>query len=179
MWLRLGALVTVIGLTLLIGKLTGLTDKISVESVRASVEDAGVLGMVVFVAAFTLGGLIHIPALIFIAAAVAAYGRVAGTAVAFAGAVVSVTTTFIVIRAVGGQALAEVKRPLLVKMLRHLDDRPIRTLILLRTVFWVSAPLNYTLALTRLKLRDYVVGSAVGLVIPIALLSLVFHELLL
>jgi uncharacterized membrane protein YdjX (TVP38/TMEM64 family) len=59
-----------------------------------------------------------------------------------------------------------------------LDDHPIRTVFLLRLVFWMSPPLNYGLAMTEIRLRDYLVGSGAGLVAPIAGLCVAFHYIL-
>ncbi len=50
---------------------------------------------------------------------------------------------------------------------RRLDERPITTVLLLRTVFWLAPPLNYALALSSVRFRHYLIGSAAGLVAPV------------
>jgi uncharacterized membrane protein YdjX (TVP38/TMEM64 family) len=45
---------------------------------------------------------------------------------------------------------------------------------ILRLILWMAPPLNYALAMSAVRFRDYVIGSALGLLIPIALASLFF-----
>ena len=42
-------------------------------------------------------------------------------------------------------------------------------------MLWMAPPLNYALAMSKLRFREYIIGSAIGLVIPIALVSLLFE----
>ena len=57
------------------------------------------------------------------------------------------------------------------------QERPVRSVALLRLVFWMFPPLNYALALSPVGLRDYVVGSALGLVLPLAVMAALFGSL--
>jgi uncharacterized membrane protein YdjX (TVP38/TMEM64 family) len=62
-------------------------------------------------------------------------------------------------------------------MLGHLDARPIRTVFALRLVLWLAPALNYALALTRARFRDYAIGSALGLILPVAGAAILFDWL--
>ena len=55
--------------------------------------------------------------------------------------------------------------------------RPILTVALLRLFLWVAPPINYALALSTVRYRDYAAGSALGLAIPTALAAVVFGYL--
>ena len=59
------------------------------------------------------------------------------------------------------------------RVLSHLDERPIRSVFLLRTVFIMAPGVNYGLAITKVKFRDYLIGSAFGLIVPIAVSSFI------
>lgn len=142
------------------------------ERIQQMMESAGLWGFLLFVAIFAVGELLHIPGVVFVGAAMLVYDRAWGTAAAFTGAVTSVTVSFLVVRAVGGQALAQIERPLVKKILARLEQRPIATVILLRLVFWMAPPVNYALAMTRLRFREYLLGSAIGLVVPVVLAAL-------
>jgi len=173
-WIRIGALILLMTGLYVLGRVTGWTEELSTERVRALMQVAGVWGFATFVALFAVGELLHIPGLVFVGAAVLAYGRIGGGAASFVGALVSLTLTFIVVRTVGGKPLQQIQRPLMARMLAHLDERPIRTVALLRMVFWMGPVLNYGLALSSVRYRDYLLGSALGLVLPIAAASMVF-----
>jgi len=49
--------------------------------------------------------------------------------------------------------------------------------VLLRMLFQTLPALNYTLALTGVKFRDYLIGTLLGLPLPIALYCLFFDFL--
>lgn len=160
-----------------VAKLTGITDDVDVDVVRGFMESAGVWGFFAFVAIFALGELMHIPGMVFVGAAALAYGDALGIAAAYTGAVASVITSFFVVRAIGGQPLAGAKRPWMKKILARLDRQPVRTVAFLRFLFWLSPALNYGLAMSSVRFREYLVGSAIGLAIPIPLVVLLFDRI--
>ena len=90
------------------------------------------------------------------------------------GGTIAVCVSFLVMRTVGGRAFTQIDKPWVVRMLHRLDLHPIRTVIILRLVFVLYPSLNYLLALTSIRFRDYLIGSAIGLVIPISLFVLFF-----
>jgi uncharacterized membrane protein YdjX (TVP38/TMEM64 family) len=170
-WWRLAALGGLgIGL-IAVGKLSGVADRLSLTRIHGHVLAAGAWGPILFVALFTLGELVHVPGMVFVAAAVLAYGRAAGGGLALAGALVSLSVSFAVVRAVGGKPFAAVRWSLVAKLLASLDARPVRTIVLLRLLLWMAPQLNYALALSRVRFSHYFIGSAIGLVLPITVIS--------
>ena len=160
-----------------VAKATGLSESVDVDSVRAFMETAGPLGFAGFVGVFALGELMHVPGFVFVGAASVAYGAALGSGAAYLGALTSVSLSFVVVRTIGGQPLAEVKRPLVKRILSHLDERPLRTVMILRLIFWMAPALNYALAMSKVRFRDYLLGSALGLIIPIPLVVIFFDWL--
>ena len=174
---RLVALAVLFFGSLLIAHVTGLTERIDVETIRAFMDSAGALGFVAFLLAFAVGELLHIPGLVFVGAASVAYGETLGIVAAYLGAIGSVTLSFFVVRLIGGQPLAEVERPFVKRVLRRLDDQPLLTVTVLRFVFWMSPALNYVLAMSNVRYREYLIGSALGLLVPIPIVVLFFDSL--
>jgi uncharacterized membrane protein YdjX (TVP38/TMEM64 family) len=134
-----------------------------VDAVRA----AGPWGMFVLVALFALGTAVNLPGFVFVGAAVAIYGANVGFLVALVGAVVSVNFTFGLGRALGLGRGTVLERPWQRWLVERLDRHPVAIMAALRTLVVVSPPVSYALALTRLRHRDYALGSAVGLIVPI------------
>lgn len=162
-WVRLGiALLLVLGLAW-VGRASGVLSDLSMDGVRAQVMGAGSWGVLVFLGLFCLGQLLHVPGLLFVGAGLLIYGAWAGLILGMVGALCSVTVSFYVVRLTGGAALAELQSPWAKKLLARLDARPITTVCLLRLVLWLSPPLNYALALTKVRFHAYLLGSAVGL----------------
>ena len=93
------------------------------------------------------------------------------------GSLVAVTLSFFVVRAIGGQPLGEVKRPIVVKLMRRLETQPIRTIAFLRILLFVSPWLNYALAMSSVRPRDYMIGSAIGVAPPVVVMVFFFDWL--
>jgi uncharacterized membrane protein YdjX (TVP38/TMEM64 family) len=177
-WWRLGALaVLIIGLVVL-GKVNGITASLSTERIRTAVQAAGWWGAVLFVALFCVGELVHVPGWVFMAAGTIAYGFLGGFLLGTVGALCSCSMSFFIVRAVGGRPLGAIRWRWARKLLAQLESHPLRTVIVLRLVFWVGPQLNYALALSNVRFRDYLVGSAVGLVLPLAGMALFFDRIL-
>jgi hypothetical protein len=109
---RLLILAVVLAALFGVGKLTGIVDRVNTESIRASVETAGPWGFLLFIAVFALGELVHVPGMVFVAAAILAYGRVVGFTLALVASIIAVSVSFLLVRAIGGRAIAEIERPL-------------------------------------------------------------------
>ena len=157
---------------------TGVTGRFTSDSVRSLVAGRGLSGVVAFIVVFSAGQLLRVPSLVFVAAAVAVYGRNSGILVALLGALISATVSFAVVRAFAGRALADIQRPLIRRLLTHIDSRPVLTVALLRLIFQTAPPLNYALPMTAVRGRDHLVGSVLGLPVPVVVMAFFFDWLL-
>jgi uncharacterized membrane protein YdjX (TVP38/TMEM64 family) len=151
---------------------TGLRERFTVNGMRAMMAAAGGWGVLIYSATYCAGLLLYIPGTVFFAVAVLAWGPWIGGVISFLASNLAVTVTFLLVRAAGGQPLGETSRPIIKKAMARLEHAPIRTVILLRFVLWTSPPLNYAFALSSLKFRDHLIGSAIGLVVPVLIMAL-------
>ncbi len=174
---RLGLLLLFVVALALIARASGVTERFELDYLRREFLERPLRGTLIFVLLFCLGGLLRIPGLVFLFAAVLALGQVLGGAVTYIAAVVSCTLSFLVIRAIGGDVLRQLRWPWVQRLLQRLDQRPLASIVILRTFLMVAPPLNYALAMSGVRLRHYVLGTLLGLPLPIAVCSL-FAELL-
>ncbi len=147
---------------------SGVAEGLTAARVQEWVTGAGPLGVVLFFVAFSAGNLAQIPGVIFIVAARLAFGPSVGLLVAYVGSLVAVSFTFAFVRAVGGKPLGELTFGPARRALARLEEHPVRTIAVLRTVLLLAPPLNCALALTPVRHRDHLLGSALGLVVPVA-----------
>eukprot|EP01062_Namystynia_karyoxenos_P054371 TRINITY_DN44700_c0_g1_i1.p1 TRINITY_DN44700_c0_g1~~TRINITY_DN44700_c0_g1_i1.p1 ORF type:complete len:255 (+),score=84.19 TRINITY_DN44700_c0_g1_i1:69-767(+) len=178
MWQRLAVVIGVVALLYLVGRLTGASELLSRSKLRRYVAAAGPLGALLLCMAFSVGELLHVPGVVFIAVGAAAFPLWWACIVNYAAALCSVSTTFAVVRGAGGQLLAEVSSPLLQRGLRRLDSHPIATVALLRSVLFVAPVLNYALAASPLRYREYLLGSALGLATPVTVMTIFADKLI-
>ncbi len=174
---RLSLLAAVVLALVIVRRATGLGASLSTAHLRDVVQHAGAAGVALFVGAFAVGELLHVPGIVFVVAAMLAWGRLAGGAVAYVGALVAVSLAFFVVRAIGGQPLAAIEQPRVRAVLARLDRQPIRTVAVLRLFLWLAPALTYALALSRVRYRDYAAGSALGLALPVAAAVALFELL--
>ena len=174
---RLALLAGVLIAVFAVGRYFGVTENVNAQSIREFVHGAGAWGWALYMAVFAGGEFVHIPGMVFVVAGILVYGKVLGFGLAWLASVVSVGFSFVVVRRIGGTPLGTVNKPWLKRILSHLDDRPIRTVALLRLMLWLAPPLNYALALTKVRFRDYLIGSALGLIAPVAGVAILFDWL--
>jgi len=155
----------------------GLRAQFSLEALQALILMHPVVGLLLFTLLFALGNLIQIPGWVFLAAAVLALGRLYGGIATYVAACVSCIFTFITIRYLGGNALRELDNRLAQRLLNGLDRRPLASIIVLRMLFQTVPALNYALALSGVRFRTYLLGTLLGLPLPIALYCVFFDYL--
>jgi uncharacterized membrane protein YdjX (TVP38/TMEM64 family) len=155
-------------------EMSGLRGHLNLEFIRQKLLENQLTGLLIFVLLFSLGNLVQIPGWVFLASAVLALGQFYGGLATYIAAVVSCLATFLTIRLIGGDALRELDNKLAVKILAKLDAQPILVIVLLRTLFQTVPALNYALAMSGVKFRDYLIGTLLGLPLPIFLYCLFF-----
>ena len=155
----------------------GIRAQFSLASLQELILMHKVAGLLLFILLFALGNLIQIPGWIFLAAAVLALGKVYGGIATYLAASASCIFTFFTIRMLGGNALRELDNRLAKRLLAGLDRRPLTSIIALRMLFQTVPALNYALALSGVPFRHYLLGTLLGLPLPIALYCLFFDYL--
>lgn len=174
---RLIAVLLFLGLLLAIFEFSGLREHFSLEFLKQRILENRISGLFIFVLLFSLGNLVQIPGWVFLAAAVIALGRTLGGAATYIAANISCALTFLVIRTIGGDALRRLDNALAAKIFRQLDARPIASITMLRILFQTMPALNYALAMSGVKFRQYAIGTLLGLPLPIMLYCLFFDYL--
>jgi len=155
----------------------GLRQDFSLAFLRETLTERKWEGLFLFVLLFALGNLVHIPGLVFLAASVLVLGKWAGGLATYLAASVSCAVTFLSVRWVGGDAVRQMHGKLARGLVEHLYAHPVRNVMLLRTLFQTLAALNYTLALSGIGFRKYMLGTLLGLPLPIAVYCVFFDAI--
>ena len=151
------------------------TGGITASGIRRWIDSLGPAAPVIFVGAFVLGGLVGLPGMAFVLGARLAFGPVWGGLLGFTAGMCSITVPFATARLLKRRQ-AVPWRPKLKLAARAIDmlaHHPVRAIFVLRIFFWFNPPLSYALALTPVRLRDYLVGSGLALapVVTLAMLA--------
>lgn len=151
---------------------------LSPREVHRVIDDFGTLGIAIYVFAFALAELLHLPAMVFVTAGILKWGKFIGWLLSLVIAPLSCGFAFVVVRRVGGQALTNVRWTFVKKMLGRLDRHPVATVAILRTFLFLSPSLNYALALSSISLKHFMVGNFLGLFGPLSLACLAIDKLI-
>lgn len=166
----------------LIVELSGLRSQFSPETIKDIFLRHTVLGLFLFCLAYSVGNLAYIPGWVFLVGAVFALGKDWGGGASYLAALCSSTISFFLIRSLGGTALRSINNKWADRIFSHLDQRPVVSVAILRLVFQTLPAINYALALTDIRFRHYIIGTLIGLPLPIFLycyfFETIFHYLL-
>jgi uncharacterized membrane protein YdjX (TVP38/TMEM64 family) len=160
---------------LIVVHFSGLRDNFSIDFLQRQILANQVTGLSVFILLFSVGNLVQIPGWIFLVAAVLTMGQFVGGVVTYVAATVSCIVTFATIRLIGGDALRRLDNRLAAKIFIKLDAAPLRSMVLLRILLQTMPALNYALALSGIKFRHYLLGTLIGLPVPITLYCFFFY----
>lgn len=157
-----------------LAEVSGLREHFNLPYLRAKLDANKLSGLAIFVTLFVFGNLIHIPGMLFLAAAILALGQMWGGLVTYVAAVVASGVTFFTVRYVGGDALGQLSNTTAQRILAHLHGRPIRSVFLLRLLFQTLPAINYALALSGVRFRNYMIGTILGLPLPVLVFCVFF-----
>ncbi|MGA7147819.1 MAG: VTT domain-containing protein [Microbacterium sp.] len=160
--LRAAALGLVLLTLVVLGFTLGAPD---VAGVRARVEQAGAWGPALYFALYVLIALVPCPKALLTAAGGALFGMWIGAGLALGAALIGAVVSFALGRALGREAVDRLIRGRLAEvddMLRHHGLAAVLVLRLVPLVPYLA--INYASGLTGVRVRHYVLGSAVGMV---------------
>ena len=170
LWLRIAVTAAVVGL-LLVVYASGLDDQLRPDAIRALLVGAGPWGPPLFWAHFALGEMVAIPSVLFVIVAGMTWPREAALAISWVGAVLSATAVFVVARYLVRDVVQGRMSPRLRWLESWTASRALLGVILIRLFTFLAPWTHLALAVSRVRVRDYVLGTAIG-VIP-AIIGLV------
>lgn len=152
--------------------LAAMADELSIEGVRATVEAVGPLAPLVYVLLYAVLTVLLLPGSPFTVAAGVLFGPGLGLVVALLGATLGATGSFLVGRVIGRDAVAQLAGERMQAIDRALARRGFAAVLTVRLIpLFPFNVLNLVCGVTRLTLRDYVLGTAIGIVPGAALLA--------
>ena len=171
---RLLAFLVVVALFVGIGVaayLGGIGDYIDdPRKVEALVERAGAWAPVAYVVLFSVLQPFGFPAFVLIGTAVITWPPAAAFLLAWLGAIGAGIFAFTAARMIGRDWVEERMPARLRAYDERLAARPLRTVIVVRLVFFLLPLAHWFLGLSRVRLAPFVIGSAIGLVPGLAVM---------
>ncbi|HVV85145.1 MAG TPA: VTT domain-containing protein [Kofleriaceae bacterium] len=151
------------------------TGGVTASGVRRWIDSLGPAAPVLYIGAFVAGGLVGLPGMAFVMGGRLAFGPWWGGLLAYTAGMCAITVPFVAARLLRRQQAVpwRPKQKLAARAMDMIETHPIRAVWLMRIVLWFNPPLSYALALTPIRLRDYLLGCALALapVVAIAMIA--------
>jgi uncharacterized membrane protein YdjX (TVP38/TMEM64 family) len=162
----------IIAVIVLISWYFNLASYINLEKIRQWVDVAGPFAPLSFICLCIVGVLLHLPELILIAIGGVLFGSVRGFIYGWIGSITGSTITFLFVRYFMKDAFQR-KVAGRFKYLRNLDDHFVKhgfsTMLILRIFLFMSPPINWFIAVTRVRFSHYFAGSMLGIIPGVAI----------
>ncbi|WP_338664348.1 VTT domain-containing protein [Pararoseomonas sp. SCSIO 73927] len=175
---RAALLLLPVALLLLLWKLTPIAGMLTPEAMRGALTDRGHWGPALSVGLFLLLGFVAFPVNVLILGTAAAFGTWPGLAYAAIGALVSAAATYGLGRKLGPDLLRRVLGPRINRVSQAVNRNGILAVTTIRMLPVAPFTLvNLVAGAMKIRFPDYMIGTALGLLPGIALLSLVGESL--
>lgn len=150
--------------------LTGLHEKVEVETLRELVAAAGVWGPVLFVLLFGLEG-IGFPGVVFMLAAIALWPFWLAFLLNWLGGIMAGIVGFSFARYVGRDWVADKLPPAMRRFEKRVVEKSVQTVILVRLLFFLAPWAHWALGLSPVSFRAFLLGTAIGFAPAMALVT--------
>lgn len=167
-WLR--PLMLILALFAIAGTLKLAGVDIRPANVTEVVRASGGWGIAVFVVLVVLSNLAQIPAWVLVLGAGVVWDPITCWLVSYGACLVSAAITYEVFLRAGGKGLQEIDKPWLKRILDGIHAHPIRGVAILRAFLMIAPPVTVALALAGLSRRDHIIGTSIGIVIPLTVI---------
>lgn len=158
---------------------SGIGEHLQPAALERSIRSAGPLGPAVFVVAFAAAELIHVPAVLFLLAAAVIWPLPTALATAYAGGLFASVFVVLVARFAVGDLARKHLVHRLPERLRGLDEKlakgGLREIVVLRLVTFMLPAAHWVVGISKARMRDVVLGTAIG-ILPGVVLTVVLGK---
>lgn len=142
------------------------------EQLRATVEDAGALGPVVFLGLMVLLVPLNVPGLIFVIPSTTLFGTAGGFALSLLGGFLASSVGIVGARRFGRSAFERRVPPRIRRLESRLSERGFWAIVALRTFTFLFQPVDWLCGLSSVRMRTVLAATFVGLVPPTLVIAL-------
>lgn len=134
----------------------------ALDWVRAHHAAASPFGPLAFYAAGTMVIVANVPTIVVIACAAVLYGSLGAAMMGMVCLLTAAVIIYAVSRMYGRSLIEPHLKRFLPMIERHFEQRGLRTVALMRLMFFAFPPSNWALAVMNIRLRDYLLGTFLG-----------------
>jgi uncharacterized membrane protein YdjX (TVP38/TMEM64 family) len=150
---------------LLVVRFTGIREFLTVEKLGTLLAAAGLWAPLAFILIYAAGVCLFIPGTLLTALGAAIFGPYWGFVYVWIAAMLGAAGAFLIGRYLGREFAASLIGNRLQKYDEAIERNGFATVLYLRLVYFPFTPLNFGMGLTRVRFRDYLWGTGLGILV--------------
>lgn len=163
--LKAAVLVVFILATIAVMKFTPVREYLTADALGRLLEGAGMWAPVAYMVLYALGVCIFMPGTLLTGLGAAIFGPYYGFVYVWIGAMLGASAAFFIGRTLGREFAASLIGNRLQKYDDTIERNGFATVLYLRLVYFPFTPMNFGMGLTRVKFRDYFMGTGLGIIV--------------
>ncbi len=144
---------------------TGLRDFLTLGRLSSLLEDVGWWAPLIFILIYAVGICLFVPGTLLTTLGAAIFGPYRGFVYVWIAAMLGATGAFLIGRYLGREFAASLIGGRLRKYDEAIERNGFATVLYLRLVYFPFTPLNFGMALTKVRFRDYLWGTGLGILV--------------
>ena len=154
-------IITAIGLI----RFTPIKNYLTVEAMGQFLESAGFWAPFVYMLFYAVGVCLFLPGTLLTGLGGAIFGPYWGFLYVWFGAMAGASAAFIIGRTLGREFASSLIGDKLKKYDDAIEQNGFATVLYLRLVYFPFTPMNFGMGLTKVRFRDYVAGTGLGIIV--------------
>ena len=154
----------IVGAIVLI-RFSPVKDALTAEALDTFLQSVGFWAPLVYVLVYAVGICLFIPGTLLTGLGAAIFGPYRGFLWAWIGAMIGSAGAFVIGRTLGREFAASLIGDRLKKYDEAIERNGFATVLYLRLVYFPFTPMNFGMGLTRIRFRDYLVGTGLGIIV--------------
>jgi uncharacterized membrane protein YdjX (TVP38/TMEM64 family) len=163
--IKASVLVLFLVMAIVIARFTPLKEYLTAEKLRLLLETAGPWASVAYIGAYAAGVCFFMPGTLLATVGAAIFGPYYGFVYVWLGAMIGAVLAFFIGRYLGRDFAASLIGNRLRKYDEAIERNGFATVLYLRLVYFPFTPMNFGMGLTRVRFRDYLSGTALGIIV--------------
>ncbi|MBW2710692.1 MAG: TVP38/TMEM64 family protein, partial [Deltaproteobacteria bacterium] len=138
---------------------------LTAEALGRFLETAGIWAPVVYMAIYSVGVCLFLPGTLLTGLGAAIFGAYWGFLYVWIGAMIGAGGAFFIGRTLGREFATSLIGDKLKKYDNAIERNGFATVLYLRLVYFPFTPMNFGMGLTKVRFRDYVTGTGLGIIV--------------
>ncbi len=158
-------------------RFTSLRNLLTREALSRFFEDVGSWAPLAYVLFYAAGACLFIPGSLLTAVGAVIFGPYYGFLYVWVGAMIGATIAFWIGRTLGREFAATLIGDRLKKYDDAIEKNGFATVLYLRLIYFPYTPMNFGMGLTKVRFRDYLLGTGLGMIVGIFVITFFFGTL--